>query len=214
MKPLTIFMLGFSLAVGAAPAPVHAEDAKPEVRSLKQETVKDIEEAPELVAQRLSENKEYKANQERREEFFSKYFGVGVFANIDLGANQRVESARVVNGIVRIEESNRVQLGVLLEAHKFINMNASGTKADGPFVGLVAGSEGVISSGALGWMWAWRPVSDTYSMNLGIALMVSPDTQVLGDGIVEDQPLPAGETDVRYKKITTYGVTVAVSFGF
>ena len=36
----------------------------------------------------------------------------------------------------------------------------------------------------------------------------------LGDGIVEDQPLPAGETDVRYKKITTYGVTVAVSFGF
>lgn len=86
----------------------------------------------------------------------------------------------------------------------------------GPFVGLVlSGENNIINGVAIGAMLASRPTKDSSSsLNIGLGLTVSPRAQVLGDGIKEGEPLPAGETDIRYKKTTKYGIAVAISYGF
>jgi hypothetical protein len=108
--------------------------------------------------------------------------------------------------------------------------------ADGPFVALEigngtsvpSGNSGPITGYALGWMVGlhhpvWGPSktnpstlvdTSTRSWNLGIGLRVDPNAQVLGDGIVANQPLPAGETTIRYEKEARYGIMLLSSFSF
>ena len=150
-------------------------------------------------------------------DFLNKYFSVGLYANFDVSSDKRVQNARVVNGIVRVEESNSAQLGFALQAHLLIPRK-SGKSAWGPFVAVISSSEGAISSGAIGVVYAIAPrsgfVSQQTSINYGLGVSVSPGSQVLGEGIYANQPLPSGETEVRYKKITLYGILITVSFGF
>jgi hypothetical protein len=56
--------------------------------------------------------------------------------------------------------------------------------------------------------------SSTSSWNFGIGLRVDPKAQVLGDGVVANQPLPAGETAIRYKTEPRPGVMLLSSFSF
>lgn len=108
--------------------------------------------------------------------------------------------------------------------------------ADGPFVALEigggtsvpSGSSGPITGYALGWMVGLHhPVlapsktgsstlvdTSTRSWNFGIGLRVDPDAQVLGPGIVANQPLPDGETTIRYEKEARYGIMLLSSFSF
>jgi hypothetical protein len=60
----------------------------------------------------------------------------------------------------------------------------------------------------------WVPTYGRSSWNLGVGLRVDPKVRVLGDGIVADQPLPAGETQVRFKDDAQLGVMVLSSFTF
>jgi hypothetical protein len=101
----------------------------------------------------------------------------------------------------------------------------------GPFVAIEAGNastkgtvSGPITSYALGLMVGLHhpkfttvngvPVADRSSWNFGIGLRIDPNTQVLGDGIVANQPLPAGETAVRFKKEPRSGIMLLSSFSF
>jgi hypothetical protein len=108
--------------------------------------------------------------------------------------------------------------------------------ADGPFVALEigngtsvpSGNSGPITGYALGWMVGLHHAAlapsktnpstlvdtSTRSWNLGIGLRVDPDAQVLGPGIVANQPLPAGETTIRYEKEARYGIMLLSSFSF
>jgi hypothetical protein len=87
----------------------------------------------------------------------------------------------------------------------------------------------VISGYVLGWMigfreasWtqdktkgAWVPsYSGTGSWNFGIGFSVNPNAQTLGDGLVANEPLPAGETAIRFKTQPLYGVMLVSSFSF
>lgn len=101
--------------------------------------------------------------------------------------------------------------------------------ANGPFVAVEIGGgtkattdAGPITGYALGWMIGLHhPVLDakgkdtsTSSWNFGVGLRIDPQAQVLGDGFVPNQPPPAGETAVRFKKETRYGVMLLSSFSF
>jgi hypothetical protein len=97
----------------------------------------------------------------------------------------------------------------------------------GPFVAIEVGggttapkTDGVITALAMGWMVGMRhpasnPDNKNSSWNLGVGLRVTPNSQVLGDGIIANQRLPAGETaPVRLKTEPSYGVTLLSSFSF
>jgi hypothetical protein len=43
---------------------------------------------------------------------------------------------------------------------------------------------------------------------------VNPNAQTLGDGLVANAPLPAGETAIRFKTQPLYGVMLVSSFSF
>jgi hypothetical protein len=96
----------------------------------------------------------------------------------------------------------------------------------GPFVAIELGgtdsTKGPISAYALGWMVGMRhpnsssSVSSNLSWNFGVGFRIEPGARFLGDGIVANQPLPAGESvsPVRIKRDTAYGVMFLSSFGF
>jgi hypothetical protein len=101
----------------------------------------------------------------------------------------------------------------------------------GPFVALEVGggtsatpsANGPITGYALGVLFGMHhPTVDTKtgkitnptsSWNFGIGLRVDPKAQVLGDGLVANQPLPAGDS-IRYKTEPRPGIMLMSSFSF
>jgi hypothetical protein len=85
----------------------------------------------------------------------------------------------------------------------------------GPFVALQSGDNKAIDSLSLGFMWGFRrDASKSASVNIGIGLSFDPSVQVLGGGIKDGQPMPNGETEIRFKKQGQFGWAVMTSFTF
>jgi hypothetical protein len=149
--------------------------------------------------------------------------GIGLSLTIDIGFKGRVKSASVVNGVVRVDSENNDVPRVLLETHYFFlpGKDIWGVKQGnwgvGPFLAIQSGSDNVIQSYGMGVMLGFKRTSDkdsSSSFNIGLGAMCDPNVQVLGDGIEENQPLPAGETAVRYKTTSKWGVVLLTSFSF
>ena len=169
-----------------------------------------------------------------KQNFGGLSLGVGLGLTLNLDKVSRVTSASPVNGIVRVTGTGDAVAGIVLESHYFFVPNYSlatvpqGACGHGPFVAIVAGSSGsnVISAYALGWMiglreptWtytnnAWKATYGSSSWNFGLGVRIDPSVQVLGDGVVANLPLPAGETAVRFKNVPSYGLIMVSSFSF
>ena len=152
-------------------------------------------------------------------DFMGIMFGVGVAFTLDWGGQSRVKDAELVNNIVRVTESQDGEARVLLEVHHFWPIGGA-TREEalygfGPFVSVQPGSDDVIDSLGIGVMVGMRrsPKSDN-SLNIGLGLIVDPNSQLLGDGIVANQPLSAGETSIRYKTEYETGFLLMASFSF
>jgi len=171
-------------------------------------------------------------------------WGIGIATSFDVGGARAVNAAVVNNIVRVSDASSNVNVGFVLEAHYFLRGHllgfGAGTPcavggtptlnctelAHGPFVALEIGggssaapaASGPITAFAMGWMVGMRhpgyaPTNNS-SWNFGVGLRVDPKAQVLGDGIVANQPLPPGETTIRYKTIPRYGVMLLSSFSF
>jgi hypothetical protein len=166
-------------------------------------------------------------------------WGIGIATDFDMTGG-RVANAVIANNIVRVTDaSSNVGISFVLEAHYFLRdyqlrFNGSGMcsaqdalncteLAHGPFVAIEVGdgstatpaANGPITAYAMGWMVGMRhPSSPTASWNFGLGLRINPKSQVLGDGIIANQPLPAGETVIRYRTEPRYGVMLLSSFSF
>ncbi|MGB5181249.1 MAG: hypothetical protein WBO12_03550 [Xanthobacteraceae bacterium] len=172
-----------------------------------------------------------------KQNFGGLSFGVGLGLTLNVQNTSRVSQASVINGIVRVTQTDDAIAGIVLESHYFFvpsrpflwsNVPA-GAWGRGPFVAIQAstgGSSSVVTAYGLGWMIGFREPTWTYtnggwtasygssSWNFGVGLRVDPQAQVLGDGIVANQPLPAGETSVRFKTVPRYGIMLVSSFSF
>jgi len=155
-------------------------------------------------------------------EFVGLQFGVGLSVTVDTGTQNRVESAEVVDGIVRVSNENDTVARVILESHYFFPSAqssllgaAAGNWGVGPFVALQPGSDEIIEAIGLGVMLGFRRAGDgNESWNLGLGVMVDPNVRVLGDGINENAPLPGAETTVRFKEKSQVGLLIMTSFTF
>lgn len=153
-------------------------------------------------------------------------FGVGLSLTHDLGDNDRVETASLVNGIVRVDDEENDVARIMLESHYFFTPQKSfilndNLKANdwgwGPFVALQPGTDEIIEAIALGVMWGFKrheETSGTSSWNIGLGAIVDPNVTVLGDGIEANKPLPEGETEIRLKEKSQWGVLILTSFSF
>jgi|SRR5580704_16908316 hypothetical protein len=171
-------------------------------------------------------------------------FGAGIALSLNTSKSRVTTAQVVgPNNIVRVSASGDANAGLVLESHYFFVPNVpffgvvpQGDWGHGPFVAIVADTSGsggssasnIISAYALGWMiglreptWAfdstsktWNATYGTASWNFGVGVRIDPNAQVLGDGIVANAPLPAGETSIRYKTQPSYGLMMLSSFSF
>ena len=154
-------------------------------------------------------------------------FGVGIALTSDTGSKEVVRSADVFNGVVRVLDEDDQQVRVMFESHYFFTPDTElpllGSKKDtwgvGPFIAFQAGEDQIISSVGLGMMIGFKRDADATSkagdaFNIGLGVFIEPNSQVLGDGIVANQPLPAGETAVRYKEESQVSWGILTSFSF
>tara|TARA_R110001599_G_scaffold350254_2_gene580036 strand:+ start:20276 stop:20785 length:510 start_codon:yes stop_codon:yes gene_type:complete len=136
-------------------------------------------------------------------------FGAGLSFTWDLGSNDRVNSAKVVDGIVRIDDKENGLARVILEAHYFLDFTKWGW---GPFVALQPGGSELIDAIGAGIMFGFRKDnSSDISFNLGFGVMADPNTQILGEGIEANKPLPGNETEIRYSNETQAGLVTIFS---
>lgn len=157
------------------------------------------------------------------EKFKGINFGVALTLTLDTGSHDRVESAEIVNGIVRVTEEKNDIPRIMLETHFYFLPEKSLPFFDvpqdmwgwGPFVGFQNGANEVIESIGAGLMIGVRRAADKSDcFNIGIGAVVDPSVKILGDGIHENQPLPDGEDKVRYKETSQWGVLIMIAYAF
>lgn len=178
-----------------------------------------------------------------KEDFESLGFGGGYGAVFSFG-DARVQEAELVGGVVRVQKDDDVQFGPILELHKFIKPLKSEQLVKvgnewvlaaempggcvptgavvkkvplismGPFVTLRLGSDEIVESFGGGLVFGFREAENDTSLNLGLALVWDPRVQVLGDGIKPNEPLPNGETEIRYRTTNKVGILAMFSVGW
>lgn len=159
--------------------------------------------------------------EEARRQFLGLDFGLGLSLAVDLQGGV-IDDASVVNGRVRVSREKRARPRVLLESHYFFAPRARsflGLDSDrwgyGPFVALQGSDEEVIEAFGLGWMFGLRPKDDSSNaFNLGIGLLFDPQVRVLGNGIRDNDPLPAGETEVRFREEDHVSLLLSISLSY
>lgn len=172
-----------------------------------------------------------------RQNFGGLDLGIGLSFTADLGNIDRISKASVVAGTVRVDDQNDNRARIMLESHyfftpcnfrlfglrngcdeaekgKFVARPKDARWGIGPFVAIQPGTDNIIDAIGMGIMIGARREGGTQSFNLGFGLVVDPDTRVLGDGIIANQPLPMGETDVRYRETSQKGFLILTSFSF
>lgn len=175
---------------------------------------------------------------DNRQKFGGLEFGIGLAFSLDLGERMRVREARLVNGIVRVTRSGDVNAGLILETHYLFTPPGRGLEflgirnptrdemnrekdplparwGFGPFIAVRPGTDNIIDAIGGGLMLGLRrPLPGTDSFNIGVGILYDIDVQTLGDGIFENQPLPAGETEIRFQRRAQSGLMVMSSFTF
>jgi len=157
------------------------------------------------------------ARADAKKEFLGFSWGVGAGAVINLGEDDRVETAEVVDGIVRVTKEANDTARVFAEVHLFRPINKEDTKGHGPFVAIQSSANDLIDSFSVGYMRGWRKDANaTNSINVGFGLVLDTNVKELGNGIEEDQPLPPGENadSVRLKETSGLGLGIFVSFSY
>jgi hypothetical protein len=154
-------------------------------------------------------------------------FGVGISLTADLGSHNRIDTAFVdENGIVRVSKDQNTVARIMLESHyffdtkkgdkdpwSFLGMVTADEWGHGPFIALQPGTDEIIEAIGIGWMVGFKK-SKTESWNLGIGIVIDPSVQTLGDDIIENELLPAGETQIRFKETSQAGLFLLASFSF
>jgi len=137
------------------------------------------------------------------------------------GEHNRIDEAKLVNNVVRVTEERNDIPRIMLESHYFFLPDTTFLRAvepknwgHGPFVAIQPGSEEIIEAIGFGWMIGFKRENSESSWNIGAGLVVDPNVKILGDGIEENKPLPAGETEIRFKETSQWGVLIVTSFGF
>jgi hypothetical protein len=167
---------------------------------------------------------------ENQQEFHGLNLGVGLSLTLDTGSHDRVNDAEIVAGLVRVKDEENARARIMLESHYFFfpgSENPTPEEWDGsffgvkrkdwgvgPFVAIQPGEGEIVQAAALGLMVGFRQPEGGRSWNVGVGIVYDPNTKTLGDGLAPNRPLPAGETQIRYKERAQKGVVILTSFSF
>ena len=132
----------------------------------------------------------------------------------------RVGDVSSPNGIVRIDSDENDLVRPWIEFHTWfkewkdfdswvLSCNENYPCAMGPFVGAALGNKFVDAVG-IGLMFG-KKMGDHLSFNIAVGGALELNSKVLGDGVVANQALPAGESTVRTKDTSLGSLLVLFS---
>ncbi len=233
-----MFATGSAIAQ-EAPAPsarVRIAQLQDEQESLSEQQKKVAGELDELAPKKSEADDEGDKGS-----FAGLKLGVGLSFTLDVGKLARISEAEIKNGIVRVTDQNNGRARIMLESHyfftpcgRFLGMGGSTRNDDqklgdgrctsddpdlarwgyGPFVAIQPGSGEIIDAIGAGLMVGFRR-KGSQSFNIGVGIVIDPNTRVLGDGFTANAAPPAGEeTAVRYRETLQTGVLILTSFSF
>ncbi len=145
-----------------------------------------------------------------------------------LGSTERIDEAEVIDGVVRVRKTVNHRPRILLETHYFWRLHAEAStvnarggavtiqEADiglGPFVAIQGSGEELLEAFGVGVMLGFKRDAES-SFNIGGGILLDPNVRVLGDGIRPNEPLPGGESEIRFKEEAGWGFLTLVSFSF
>lgn len=143
-------------------------------------------------------------------QFMGISFGVGV--GISYSEDERISEAEVAaNGTIRATKTETQEPRVILESHYYGWCKTpacnEGSFGIGPFFGIVAKDDKLISAFALGVMVGWKDTkrTDSDGFSVGLGLLLDSDVKSLADGFEEGQPLPEGETEPQFEEKSRWG---------
>lgn len=178
------------------------------------------ENTTQLAFNKLEENKAEDRELKDELAFVGFNWGVGL-AFTSLSGQKAVKDATMIGGVVRVTEDYSHSAGLMVETHYFFEKRMTSAKQElgiGPFVALrVADTKKEkwdISAYGVGLMLGGRNVGVVKGYSLGIGYFVDTKVKRLGGGIVEGQPLPAGETVPRLQNTDASGWMVMLSSTF
>ena len=160
-------------------------------------------------------------------EFLGIRFGLGFGMTMDFGS-ARADEAELIDGIVRVTKRTNHRPRMLLETHYFwkarteartVTLGGTTLTIDaahigwGPFMAIQTSDEEVVEVFAGGLMVGLKKAGQS-SFNIGFGIALDPSAKALGDGIMPNEPLPQGETEIRFKEEPRWGPLVLVSFSF
>ena len=167
-----------------------------------------------------------------RDEFLKGWqgwgFGVALSTTFDAGGEDRIEAVSLDEAdIVRVDKETNVLARLGLELHYFGDCLGwlgrivdpwigEGDCGIGPFVAVQPGQDEIIDAVGFGIMTGFkRPGRDNNnSFNIGLGAIVDPNVTVLGTDVRENEPLPAGETEIRTREENQWGILLLFSFAF
>ncbi|WP_125993385.1 hypothetical protein [Sphingomonas sp. S-NIH.Pt15_0812] len=183
-------------------------------------------------------------DEDGRQKFGGIEFGIGIAFSVDLGKNDRIREADIIDNVVRVRQSDNVRARLILESHylftpeglpfgfnRFLGLEdnekavydsvgkltraAKNNWGFGPFVVLQPGTNNIIDAIGAGIMLGLRrPGEGSDSFNIGLGVLYDIDARILGDGFVANQPPPGTETTVRFKTREQSGLLLMTSYTF
>jgi len=144
-------------------------------------------------------------------QFMGMSFGVGV--GVSYSEDERVSEAELAaDNTIRATKTETQEPRVILESHYYgwcsIARCNEGSFGIGPFFGIVAKDDKLISAFALGAMVGWKDTkrTDSDGFSIGLGVLLDSDVSSLADGFEEGQPLPPGETEPQFEEKSRWGV--------
>lgn len=196
-------------------------------QSMTPEQFKKFQDLISEQAEKINNKVEQQTKKQEEEQSTKKFagidFGAGIGLSLSVGKKKVIDQAEVVNGIVRVSRERDEIPRLLFETHylflpketNFLYMVEPELWGWGPFIAVQSSEEQTIDSVGFGLLLGFRRSKDaTTSFNIGVGVVYDSNVKVLGDGIKENQPLPAGETTVRFKEISEMSWLLIGSFGF
>jgi hypothetical protein len=143
-------------------------------------------------------------------EFMGLNWGLGF--GYSFSDDEAIDDAEIVDGVVRVKSNKKDQPRVVLEFHKYLWCNdqaKNGTRGCGPFVAVAATQDDILSGVGMGFMYGFKAKpSDPEGFSIGIGAILDADIKDLADGFKENQPVPTGETAIRYKSESRWSALI------
>jgi hypothetical protein len=183
----------------------------------KTESFSDMMAIQTVTAAIVNEAKADEAEKAAAANFMDLSWGLGF--GFSFGLEQAIDEAEVVDGVIRVTKDRTDQPRALFEFHRYFWCNKRETLTDrgcGPFLAVAATQDKVLAGVGVGMMFGLRSKNptDKEGFSVGVGGILDGDVKSLADGFKKNEPLPPGETTIRFEEKARWSGILFVTRSF